>query len=168
MQPFVKPFSHPDRKSDEYLIQYHKLIEYNRAYTSACWLVYGCYLMDWVDTTQDIELAIMPLQLWGLHNSIRTWLLVIYAVDHGSLYINHQKLTYRFHLFMLAIIYNAIVWPCVINILNSNYISSTRHSVLLEQHAFVSKMLISRVGMRQRRGWKSLNGEERWSKRECD
>lgn len=51
---------------------------------------------------------------------------MIYAVDHGSPYINHQELTYRFHLFMLAIIYNAIVWPCVINILNSNYISSTQ------------------------------------------
>ena len=88
----------------------------------------------------------------GLHNSIRTWLLVIYAADHGSLYINHRKLTYRFHLFMLAIIYNAIVWPGVINILNSNYISSTRHSVLLLQHAFASKMLISRVGTRHRRG----------------
>lgn len=47
---------------------------------------------------------------------------------------------------MLAIIYNTNVWPCVINILNSNFISSTRHSVLLEQHAFVSKMLISRAG----------------------
>ena len=96
----------------------------------------------------------------GLHNSIRTWLLVIYAADHGSLYINHKELTYRFHLFMLAIIYNATVWPCVINILNSNYISSTRHSVLLVQHAFASKMLISVFCVRHRRGWKSLNEGE--------
>lgn len=73
---------------------------------------------------------------------------MIYAAYYGSLYINHQELTYRFHLFMLAIIYNAIVWLCVINILNSNYISSIRHSVLLEQHAFASKMLISGVGVR--------------------
>lgn len=64
---------------------------------------------------------------------------MIYAADHRSPYINHQELTYRFHLFMLAIIYNATAWPCVINIPNSNYISSTRHSVLLEQHTFVSK-----------------------------
>lgn len=99
----------------------------------------------------------------GLHNSIRTWLLVIYAADHASLYINHQELTYRFHLFMPAIIYTATVWPCVINILNSNYISSTRHSVLLEQHAFASKMLISEVVVRHERGWKSLNEEERWA-----
>lgn len=104
----------------------------------------------------------------GLHNSIRTWLLVIYAADHGSPYINHRELTYRFHLFMLAIIYNAIAWPCVINILNSNYISSTRHSVLLEQHAFASKMLISRVGVRHRRGGKSLDEGEWQSERDCD
>lgn len=78
--------------------------------------------------------------------------MVIYAADHGSLYINHRKLTYRFHLFMLAIIYSAIVWPCMINILNSNYISSTRHSALLVQHAFVSQMLISGVGARHGKG----------------
>lgn len=46
--------------------------------------------------------------------------MVIYVADHGSMYINHRKLTYRFHLFMLAVIYNTIVGPCVINILNSN------------------------------------------------
>lgn len=58
---------------------------------------------------------------------------------------------------MLAIIYTATVWPCVINILNSNYISSTRHSVLLEQHAFALKMLISEVGgVRRGRGCNSL------------
>lgn len=79
---------------------------------------------------------------------------MIYVADHWSLYINHRELTYRFHLFMLAIIYNAIVWPCVINILNSNYISSTRHSVLLEQHAFALKMLISRVGVEAQEGRK--------------
>lgn len=46
---------------------------------------------------------------------------------------------------MLAIIYNTVVCLCVIDMLNSNFISSTRHSVLLEQHAFVSKKLISGV-----------------------
>lgn len=75
---------------------------------------------------------------------------MIYAADHMSLNINHQELTYRFHLFMLAIIYTATVWPRVINILNSNYISSARHSVLLEQQAFASKMLISAISVRQR------------------
>lgn len=80
-----------------------------------------------------------------LHNSIGTRLLVIYAVDQRSPYINHRELTYRVHLFMLAIIYNTVVWLRVIDMLNSNFISSTRHSVLLEQHAFVSKKLISGV-----------------------
>lgn len=86
-----------------------------------------------------------------------TWLLVIYAADQRSPYINHKELTYRFHLFMLAIIYNTIVWLCVIDMLNSNFISSTRHSVLLEQHAFVLKKLISRVSWL---GWEEL-GEDR-------
>lgn len=59
-----------------------------------------------------------------------TWLLVIYAADQRSPYINHRELTYRFHLFMLAIIYNTVVWLCVIDMLDSNFLSSTRHSVL--------------------------------------
>lgn len=86
---------------------------------------------------QDTELAHYSTATLRLHNSISTWL--IYAVDQGSPYINHRELTYRFHLFMLAIIYNAIVWPCVINILNSNFISSAHKSVLLEQHVFLCR-----------------------------
>lgn len=51
---------------------------------------------------------------------------------------------------MLVIIYNTVVWLRVIDMLNSNFISSTRHSVLLEQHAFVSKKFISEVsGVRE-------------------
>lgn len=71
---------------------------------------------------------------------------MIYAADHGSPYINHRELTYRFHLFMLAIIYNAIAWPGVINILNSNYISSTRHSVV-----GTTRICVENVNQRGRR-----------------
>lgn len=77
---------------------------------------------------------------------------MIYAADQRSPYINHRELTYCFHLFMLAIIYNTVVWLPVIDMLNSNFISSTRHSVLLEQHAFVLKKLISWVS------WVGLGG----------
>lgn len=92
-----------------------------------------------------------------LHNSIGTWLLVIYAADQRSPYINHRELTYCFHLFMLAIIYNTVVWLRVIDMLNSNFISSTCHSVLLEQHAFVLKKLISWVSWVGWGGWVKID-----------
>lgn len=86
---------------------------------------------------------------------------MIYAADQRSPYINHRELTYRFHLFMLAIIYNTVVWLRVIDMLNSNFISSTRHSVLLEQHAFVLKKLISEVSWV---GWGWGGGGWSWMK----
>lgn len=58
---------------------------------------------------------------------------------------------------MLAIIYNTVVWLRVIDMLNSNFISSTRHSVLLEQHVFVLKKLISRVSWVGLGGWMKIN-----------
>lgn len=58
---------------------------------------------------------------------------------------------------MLAIIYNTVVWLRVIDMLNSNFISSTRHSVLLEQHAFVLKKLISWVSWVGWGGWMKID-----------
>lgn len=59
---------------------------------------------------------------------------------------------------MLAIIYNTVVWLCVIDMLNSNFLSSTRHSVLAgPTRICVKKKLISGVSWVRWGGWMKID-----------
>lgn len=88
--------------------------------------------------------------------------MVIYVAGRGRLYINHTKLTYRFHLFMLAIIYHAAARPpppAGSISPNSNYISSTRHSRVVGTTSICVKKMLIGEGAKKRKWGMKKNGE---------